>query len=203
MGTRTRNPDQTRQQLLEAAFGEIHANGYTAASVERILERSGVTKGALYHHFGSKKALALAVLDGMVRPMVVDSFLVPVLAADNPIDGLQAALKAKVGSVTQEEITCGCPLNNLAQEMSATDDDFHQHIEEIYAVQRVTIAEALARGVEAGTVRHDVQPDDVATFIVAAIAGSAGFAKSCQDVAVAHTTIRVMCEFLETLRPTE
>jgi len=186
---------------MEAAFGEIHENGYTAASLDRILERSGVTKGALYHHFESKKALALAVLNGMVRQMVVDDFLDLLNNAENPIDAIQAALKAKVDCVTPEQVMCGCPLNNLAQEMSATDEDFRLQINEIYSVQRAALEAALTRGVAEGSVRSDVKPGDVATFLVAGIAGAAGFAKSTQDMDAGLATIRVISNYLETLRP--
>ena len=51
---RTRDPEGTRAILVESAFREIHAHGYAGASLDRILANSGVTKGALYHHFKSK-----------------------------------------------------------------------------------------------------------------------------------------------------
>ena len=185
---------------MEAAFGEIHEQGYTAASLDRILDRSGVTKGALYHHFGSKKELALAVLTGIIRQGVAESFLIPVQAADNPIDGMQAALQSKLDAATAEEIACGCPLNNLAQEMSATDADFREAIDGIYEVQRQGLKEALERGREQGTVRSDVDPGDVATFVVASTAGVAGLAKSTQDLEAGRAAVRVLCAFLDTLR---
>ena len=44
-------------------------------------------------------------------------------------------------------------------------------------------------------------PTDVATFLVAAFAGVAGFAKSTRDVDVARASVRVLCTYLEDLRP--
>jgi len=58
---RPRDPQATRQALLLAAFEEIHEQGFRAASLDRILERAGCTKGALYHHFENKTALGYAV----------------------------------------------------------------------------------------------------------------------------------------------
>jgi len=52
----------TRRKILESAFHEIHRNGFQAASLNPILERTGVTKGALYHHFPNKQTLGYAVL---------------------------------------------------------------------------------------------------------------------------------------------
>jgi AcrR family transcriptional regulator len=53
----------TRQKILNAAmdlFGEV---GFAAAGLGEIIERTGMTKGALYHHFDSKEALATAIIE--------------------------------------------------------------------------------------------------------------------------------------------
>jgi AcrR family transcriptional regulator len=55
--------ETTRQKILSAAidlFGEV---GYAAAGLGEIIERAGMTKGALYHHFDSKEALATAIIE--------------------------------------------------------------------------------------------------------------------------------------------
>ena len=197
---RTRNPTETRERLLEAAFSEIHENGYLAANMDTVVERAGVTRGALYHHFGSKKGLAQAVIGGPIREMVVESFLGPLSEAGNVIDRLQACLNAKVDELTPELVACGCPLNNLAQELSASDDDFRTQIDDLYESWWQAIADAFTRGQKRGDVRADVVVTDVATFLVAAMAGTAGFAKSTQDVEVARTSMRVMCAYLDSLR---
>ncbi|MFP3992290.1 ScbR family autoregulator-binding transcription factor [Streptomyces sp. E11-3] len=57
---------RTRRVILEAAAEVFEEYGYEAAKITDILTRAGVTKGALYFHFDSKKALALAVLDAQV-----------------------------------------------------------------------------------------------------------------------------------------
>lgn len=55
--------EATRQKILDAAidlFGEV---GYSAAGLGEIIDRAGMTKGALYHHFDSKEALATAIIE--------------------------------------------------------------------------------------------------------------------------------------------
>lgn len=203
MMVRTRDPEGTREKLLNAAFDEIYAQGYTAASMDEIVERSGVTKGALYHHFGSKKALTQAMIESIIRGMVVESFLGPLATEDDPVTGIQSCIQAKLSQLTPELIACGCPLNNLAQELSSTDDDFQEQIESLYAMWRTGLAEALERGQAAGNVRADVDVAATATFLVSVMAGSAGFAKSSRDMDVAYDSMRILGQYLETLRPVE
>ncbi|MGW3040724.1 ScbR family autoregulator-binding transcription factor [Kitasatospora sp. NPDC001159] len=54
---------RSRQAILEAAAEVFDLHGYDAASTNEILARSGLTRGALYHHFPSKESIATALLD--------------------------------------------------------------------------------------------------------------------------------------------
>jgi AcrR family transcriptional regulator len=53
----------TRQKILDAAIDLFSEVGYAAAGLGEIIERAGLTKGALYHHFDSKDALATAIIE--------------------------------------------------------------------------------------------------------------------------------------------
>ena len=58
-----RNPTATRQKLLAAARREFAASGLAGARVDEIAARAGVNKQLVYHYFGDKDALYLAVLE--------------------------------------------------------------------------------------------------------------------------------------------
>jgi AcrR family transcriptional regulator len=55
--------ETTRQKILNAAIDVFSEVGYAAAGLGEIIERAGMTKGALYHHFDSKEALATAIIE--------------------------------------------------------------------------------------------------------------------------------------------
>jgi AcrR family transcriptional regulator len=56
--------EETRTRILEAALRRFANYGYNAASVDEICADAGVSKGAFYHHFASKQAIFLALLEG-------------------------------------------------------------------------------------------------------------------------------------------
>ncbi|MGW1161897.1 ScbR family autoregulator-binding transcription factor [Streptomyces sp. NPDC002513] len=60
---------RTRQAILLAAAEVFDEVGYEAATISDVLQRSGVTKGALYFHFSSKEELAQAVLAAQVSSL--------------------------------------------------------------------------------------------------------------------------------------
>jgi AcrR family transcriptional regulator len=159
----------TRQALLEAAFREFHRHGFQAASLKRILGRTGLTKGALYHHFPNKHALGYAVVEEILQKMVDEDWLQPLASASNPIDCLKERLKNFSEEAKEDDLLLGCPLNNLALEMSPVDEGFRQRVNRIYDRWQHGLAEAFRRGQAAGQVRPEIDPLQTATFIVGAL----------------------------------
>ena len=59
--------EETRTKILASAVKLFSARGFRAASVDDICAQAGISKGAFYHHFESKRALVLALLDGWLQ----------------------------------------------------------------------------------------------------------------------------------------
>ncbi len=195
-----RQPDRTRQLLLECAFEEIRRSGFRAASLDAILERSGVTKGALYHHFESKTALGHAVVDEVLRPWMDDRWQA-VLNADDLISAAIQHCEALLQQGMDELLIQGCPFNNLFNEMAAADAGFGDRLQAILDQWREGIAASLRRGQRAGHVRSDVSPVAAAAFLVSAIEGSMGLARARQSRAFFEAALQGMVGYLHSLRP--
>src|SRR5215475_11578771 len=93
-GRTARDPARTREAMLEAAFEEMHRSGFRGSSLDAILARSGVTKGAMYHHFADKEALGHAVLDDVIATIMREKWQLPLQQAENPIDALIAIIRS-------------------------------------------------------------------------------------------------------------
>ena len=61
-----RDAEATRARLLDVAFSEIYQHGYQGLRVDALLAMARLTKGAFYHHFPSKTALGIAVIDELL-----------------------------------------------------------------------------------------------------------------------------------------
>ena len=59
--------EETRARIIESAVKLFSNRGYNAASVDDICTEAGISKGAFYHHFESKQALFLGLLDGWLE----------------------------------------------------------------------------------------------------------------------------------------
>src|SRR5215510_684385 len=173
---RKRNPDLTRENLLQAAFWEMYRNGFRAADLGTILAQARVTKGALYHHFDSKAALGHAVIDEVIHNRILDRWVRPLEKAEDPIRGMIEVLRRFTADKLKEACEFGCPLNNLAQEMSSVDEGFREKIHRIYRIWLGGLADALRRGQAKGYVQRDIDPAKAGAFIVAALEGGVGMA---------------------------
>ena len=59
----TRDPERTRQNILQVAIEEFAQNGYSGARVDEIAAKTRTTKRMIYYYFGSKEQLYIAVLE--------------------------------------------------------------------------------------------------------------------------------------------
>jgi AcrR family transcriptional regulator len=59
--------EETRAHILDSAVRRFAISGYNAASVDEICGDAGVSKGAFYHHFPSKQAIFIALLEGWLQ----------------------------------------------------------------------------------------------------------------------------------------
>jgi AcrR family transcriptional regulator len=197
---RLRDPERTRERLLQAAFREVYRYGFQSAGIDTILAATNVTKGALYYHFESKEALGHAIIEEIIAEITRDRWVLPLQRSKdkNPVDALIGIVQAI--PARSRDVRSGCPLVNLAQEMSQLDEQFRKRLERIFHAWQEEIAMALRRGQSQGTVRRDLVPEETSRFLVAMVEGYEVLAKNAQDAKVWHMGIRNIVGWLGSLR---
>lgn len=194
-------PDLTREKILQAAAAEIHRQGFQSASIAHILSSTGLTKGALYHHFPSKQALGLAVVDEVIRTGLEERLLNPLREANDPLDTLLAYMDNRIRDLTDDAFELGCPLNNLVQEMSPIDDAFKTHLDHILQAWQTVIEQTLSQGQTQKRIRQEVDCEAAALFIVSAWEGCWGMAKNRQSAQTFRSCMAQLRQFALSLAP--
>lgn len=196
-----RNPDQTRRRILDAAFVEMYRNGFQGMRLDDVTAASELTKGALYHHFPNKQALGYAVVEEIIRPMMESIWVQPLQQATDPLQGLLDVIEHLPEAKPAEMmIQYGCPLNNLAQEMSPLDEGFRQRLDQVFNIWHQVISDALQQARGQGIIRQDVDCEDTATFVMAAMEGCIGIAKNRQSVDRLMACNRGLTQYLLSLK---
>jgi TetR/AcrR family transcriptional regulator, transcriptional repressor for nem operon len=199
-GPRRRDPERTRQRLLQAAFRQVYRYGFQSAGIDTILAATNVTKGALYYHFESKEALGYAIIEEIVAEMTRDRWLRPLQRSKDkdPIDALIGIVQAIPHQ--PRDVKGGCALVNLTQEMSQLDEQFRKRLERIFHAWQAEIAIVLRRGQFQGRVRRHLVPEETASFLIAMVEGYEVLAKNAQDAKVWNMGIRNIVGWLSSLR---
>ncbi|RVA85303.1 TetR/AcrR family transcriptional regulator [Mesorhizobium sp. M7A.F.Ca.US.006.04.2.1] len=182
-GKRINDPEGMRKKVLDVAEDAFQARGYHASSIGDLMAAADVSGGALHHHFPTKKALALAVIDERVAAAVEETWIAPVLAAASAREGVRAVFEAVAAQLEQQGFVRGCPLNNLAHELSLADPDFRIALAGIFAGWRRAIADKLRAGQQVGK-DEGTDPERFAALTVAAYSGAMSMAKATQDAGV-------------------
>lgn len=178
---RTRNLKQTRQLILNTAFGEVFRRGFQGVSIDEIVAKTDLTKGALYHQFPSKLDLGYALVEEVIQPMIIDRWIRPLDTYDNPLDGILIQLQKLIGQAKPAELKLGCPLNNLTQEMSTVDRGFKLRLQKALKLWISEMDLQLQRAKENGHLQKNIKTLEAAYFIVMAHEGFYGIIKGADD----------------------
>lgn len=178
---RTNDPEGLRARLLDTAFAAFTTRGYHYTSVQDLKQEAEVSSGALAHHFPTKREIGMAVLQDRVAEAVEQTWMEPIRKAATASGGIQQVFADITEALDKKGSISGCPLNNLALELSTADTEFRYQIDEIFTRWREVIAEKIRADQMAGKLRR-LDADKFATFVVASYSGAMAMAKAGQSV---------------------
>ena len=139
----------SRQKLIDAAVSAIRQQGYAATSIDDLCGMVGVTKGAFFHHFKSKEALAIAAAGYWTERSNALFEAAPYRAYANPLDRLLSYLDFRKGLLSGTVKDFSCLAGTMVQEVYASHPDIARACEaSIYghaAMLEADIAAAMKR----------------------------------------------------------
>ena len=162
----------TREQIVDAASRLIHLRGFNNTSVEDILRQTGIGKGNFYYYFKSKDELGFAALDRNLERIQEALIRKSFLPGKDPWRQLDTFLDLLVDVARQNGCSGGCPLGNLAVEMSDIHEEFRRRIGQAFDRLCASIESALAEAKAQGTLRSEADIPRLARFILAGVEGA-------------------------------
>jgi TetR/AcrR family transcriptional repressor of nem operon len=170
--------------LIETAMELIYTRGYTAVGVQEICMRAQVNKGSFYYFFPSKRALALAVIEAYGQRTQALWEEVLTTTQGSLVERLQRVFERTYD--THQALMqisgqlYGCPIGNLALELSCQDDDLRQQLHETFTAWTEAIERVLRQAVTAGDL-PTIDTTIAAQTVVAYFEGTMMLAKTQND----------------------
>jgi TetR/AcrR family transcriptional repressor of nem operon len=188
-----RKPDlASRDRILQEAEHVIHLRGFSGASMDDIAEACGMTKANLFHHYGSKSELALAVLDFKIAEFK-ERKVQPLCGEGSPEKAILALFEESGKFFDGNGCKAGCFVGNIALEMSDRDEAFRERVGAFFR----SMAACLERSKASGYYAPTLDSRAAAETIVALYEGAIMLAKSQRDAKVFSRVGRMAKAVLE------
>lgn len=167
MNRQQQRSEETRARILDAAAAAFADSGFDATSVAQICRAAGVTKGAFYHHYDSKKDVFLELLNRWLGGL--DAQLESLRAAQASVPGGLLAMTAVVSDILN---AAGgqLPIYLEFLNQAMRDEAVWQASIEPYHRYVLVLAMIVRQGIDEGSLR-DVEPDAAARLITALVMG--------------------------------
>lgn len=193
---RVRDLEKTRKEILGVTFNEVFRRSFQGVSIDDIVKKTQLTKGALFHQFPTKLDLGYALVDEVIKPMILERWIDPLDSFENPVDGILHQLETLIGKADPHFLKFGCPLNNLMQEMAPVDAGFRRRLQNALRLWISGVEEQLKRGQREGHIKKEVNTKDAAHFIVMAHEGFYGVIKGLDDPSAFESMYRPLKTYL-------
>jgi AcrR family transcriptional regulator len=187
----------TRQRIVMTAMELFWEKGFQSTSIADILSRTQVHSGSLYHFFPGKQDVLAAVLEAY-RDGIEEWLLKPAWSGvDDPIERVFALLNGYRTQLVTTDCTYGCPIGNLALELSEPDPK----IRELLAINFANWTTAIERCLDAAGDRLPCELDKrrLAEFTLTVMEGAIMQARTYRDIASFDRNVAVLREHFDLL----
>lgn len=157
--------EATRRKILDSAIEVFSDVGYAAAGWSTIIERTGMTKGALYHHFDSKESLASNIIEEG-SDILLSAFR-NVCGSSSP--GLENLLH---GTFTIAEVLTSDKMARAAAQLATALSGFNAAASRFYANLVLETAQEARRAISEADLRNDIDPDVLSASVIGNIFGA-------------------------------
>jgi AcrR family transcriptional regulator len=155
-----------REQIIEASKKLIMKHGSEHVTVRRIAAEIGISEGALYRHFKSKKEVLLFLIRHIEDNLIGD--LQKRFQDKNILGALENTLRDHLSSVEQRK---GMSFLVIAEIISLGDKELNKQVFKVLSKYIGNIKNLILTGIETGEIRQDIDPEMVATSFFGTMQG--------------------------------
>ncbi|MEI5983832.1 MULTISPECIES: TetR/AcrR family transcriptional regulator [Sphingobacterium] len=190
----------TRLTILEQAFDLIYTKGYQTTSIDDILAKTKVTKGAFYYHFKNKDEMGIAIIQELIKPNFEHYFIKPLLQEKDPSTILYQMMHDALLKNEFLKVEYGCPASNLTTEMAPWNTNFTKVLNELALKWKMCLEICLQKGIEQNLIRKDIDTEQVAIFIMSGYWGIRNLGKLVNSTKVYKDYLKQFEAYLNLLK---
>ena len=188
-----------REKLLDASFVLIREKGYSATAVDELCAKAGVTKGAFFHHFQSKDALAVAAAHRWSEVSTALFQTAPYRQHRDPLDRVLGYLDFRKALITGDVAEFSCLVGTMVQEVYGTHAEIREACDASISGHAAMVEADIAEAMKLYGVRAKWSARSVALHTQAVLQGAFILAKAKGGPEVAAASVDHLRRYIELL----
>ena len=174
--------ERTREKIVQRSAAVFNTRGFFGSSMSDLVRETGLEKGGIYNHFGSKEDLALASFD-YATAIMGERFRVALEGREGSLERLFAVVDVLGGLAEDPPVAGGCPVLNTAVESNDAHPALRERAEEAMTGWLRLIGSIVKEGVRRGELAPDSDPRSVASVVAATLEGAVMLSRLLEDPA--------------------
>jgi TetR/AcrR family transcriptional repressor of nem operon len=178
---------RTRARIVEAAAALIHERGVAGTTLEDVNVAARVSGSQMYHYFPDKNELVQAVIDYQADNIVRRN-----RHALTGANGVEAWRKMVISAARRTQARGGCQLGSLGGQLAETDPEARTLIAAGFEQWAAALSDGLRPLNTEGKLRSDIDPDALATTLLATLEGGLLLAQVLRDIRPFETAVNTL-----------
>ena len=161
----------TMQRMQVTGLELFYKKGYYNTSVDDILKKLSLSKGAFYYHFDSKEDFFIQIIENLLARKVYSMLIEPIEGHDNPLLLITNCFEDALETAVHNEMDYGFVLSNFINEFNGRNPLIMKHLNDILKIWEVNLVSIIQKGKFNGYVDRHTDSEGVALYLISSFIG--------------------------------
>ena len=149
----------------------FYQQGYYNTSIDDILKKLSLSKGAFYYHFQSKEDFFISIVQNLLFQKVYSMLVEPIEGQEDPLNVISKSIEDALETAEHNTMDFGFVLSNFITEFNGRNPEIMKYLMDIIKVWEVNLITTLQKGKTDGYVDRHVDSEAVATYVISSYIG--------------------------------
>ena len=161
----------TMQRMQVTGLELFYKKGYYNTSVDDILKKLSLSKGAFYYHFDSKEDFFIQIIENLLARKVYSMLIEPIEGHDDPLLLITNCFEEALETAVHNELDYGFMLSNFINEFNGRNPKIMKHLNDILKIWEVNLVSTIQKGKFNGHIDRHADSEGVALFLISSFIG--------------------------------
>ena len=159
------------QRMQSTGLELFYQQGYYNTSIDDILKKLSLSKGAFYYHFQSKEDFFISIVQNLLFQKVYSMLVEPIEGQEDPLNVISKSIEDALETAEHNTMDFGFVLSNFITEFNGRNPEIMKYLMDIIKVWEVNLITTLQKGKTDGYVDRHVDSEAVATYVISSYIG--------------------------------